>query len=176
MRQFLRGDSGDVAETHWLLPATWNSQDEVSARHRRIVVGLDASRNELWLYARGPGERRFLIRGEAQPIELVSSRGDEGTDDHVTLSTFRVPETWESGTSYPLVWGVYEGTEKIRSLFLRINKIGPTTLVFAGRNAVLPARTLRELADRQPLPWPEAGQRRRARRSASGESMPGPDR
>lgn len=154
--RFLRGDGGDESDLHWLMPATWDSEDVTAAEHRRVVVGLDAARNQLWLYARGPGERRLTIRGEAELIEPVASHGAEGTDDHVTLSSFRVPETWEPGTSYPLIWGTYDGQEKIRNLFLRINKIGPTTHVFAGRNPVLSARALWELADRHPLPWPDA--------------------
>jgi hypothetical protein len=154
---FLRGESVEVEQTHWLLPATWNSDDVMAARNRRLVVGLDTDRNELWLYARGPGERRFTVRGgDPEAVDLISSRGEEGSDEYVTVSTFRVPETWESGASYPLIWGVYDGTEKIRSLFLRINKIGPATLVFASRNPVLSARSLRELADGQPLVWPKS--------------------
>jgi len=154
--RFLRGDGGDGSDLHWLMPATWDSEDVTAAEQRRVVVGLDAARNELWLYARGPGERRLTVRGETELIDLVASHGVDGTDDHVTLSSFRVPETWEPGTSYPLVWGTYDGQEKIRNLFLRINKIGPTTHVFAGRNPVLSARALWELTDRHPLPWPDA--------------------
>ncbi|WP_432477643.1 glycosyltransferase family 4 protein [Nocardioides sp. GXQ0305] len=157
--RFLRGATDDPSETHWLMPATWNAEDVAAARNRRLVVGLDADRNELWLYAQGPGDRRFLVRGEAQAVQPISSRGEEDTDEHVTLSTFRVPETWESGTSYPIVWGLYDGEEKIRSLFLRINKISPATLVCAARNPVLSARALQELADRRPVPWPKASDR-----------------
>jgi len=154
--RFLRGAVDDPSETHWLMPASWNTDDVMAVRNRRLVVGLDSDRNELWFYARGPGHRRLSVRGEPQAVQLISSRGEEGTDDHVTLSTFRVPETWESGTSYPLVWGTFDGTHKIRSLFLRINKISPVTLVCSSRNPVLSARALQDLTDR-PVPLPQGG-------------------
>jgi hypothetical protein len=153
--RLLRGPDGDEAETSWLMPATWDPENASAAQHRRLIVGLDAERDEIWLYARGPGERRLQVRGEDGAVELMAAHGAEGSDDYVTVSTFRVPDTWEAGTSQPLTWGTYDGEEKLRNLFLRVNKIGATTFALWGRNTVLSARALSEVIDRQGKTWPQ---------------------
>jgi glycosyltransferase involved in cell wall biosynthesis len=145
---------GNESDSNWLTPATWDPEDVGSTRSRRLIIGLDANRDEIWLYARGPGERRLLVRGEPASCELVVDRGPEGTDDRVTLATFRVPDTWQAGTSYPLLWGLYDGEEKLRNTFLRINKIGEKTYALSGRTPVLSSRALTELVDRQPATGP----------------------
>ncbi len=48
-----------------------------------------------------------------------------------------------------MVWGLYEEDEKLRSVFLRVNKIGVKTFALSGRNKVLSSRVLTELVDRQ---------------------------
>lgn len=146
--RLLRGPAGDQAETSWLMPATWDPENVRAAQHRRLIVGLDAERDEIWLYARGPGERRLKVRGEDEAVDLMVTQGVEGTDDYVTLSTFQVPDSWETGISYPLTWGTYDGEEKLRNFFLRVNKIGATTFALWARNTVLSARALSEVVDR----------------------------
>lgn len=154
--RLLRGPAGDEMTSQWLMPATWDPENARAMQHRRLIVGLNADRDEIWLYARGRGERRLTVRGEAETAELIVSHGVEDSDEFVTLSTFRAPDSWEGGTSYPLLWGLYDGEEKLRNLFLRINKIGTTTFALSARNPVLSARALTEVVDRRSLSWPEA--------------------
>lgn len=165
--KLLRATPISEEESHWLTPATWDPEDVSSAHLRRLILGLDEAHDELWLYARGPGERRLLVKGEEMVCDLVTSHGVEGTHDHVTLSTFRVPESWEAGSSYPLLWGLYDGEEKLRNIFLRINKIGGATYALSGRNPVLSSRALIELVDRQPASFPGDPER--------DEPLPPPD-
>lgn len=147
--RMLRTDSVDEADTHWLMPATWDPENASGAQQRRVIFGLNAVQDEIWLYARGPGERRLLVRGEEVPTDLVATRGVEGTDEYITLSVLPVPAEWTPSTSYPLVWGLYDGEEKLRNVFLRVNKIGQKTFALSGRNPVLSSRVLTELMDRQ---------------------------
>ncbi|HET7326697.1 MAG TPA: glycosyltransferase family 4 protein [Nocardioidaceae bacterium] len=135
--------------THWLMPVGWNRQDVDTALKRRLVVGLDEEQNDIWLYARGRGERRFTVRGARQPLEMIETHGEETDEDYLTLSCFHVPSTWDAGVSYPALWGLYQNSEKLTNLFLRINKIGADTFALAGRNPVLSVSALRELVDRQ---------------------------
>jgi len=151
--RLLRGPADDEAETSWLMPATWDPENASAAQHRCLIVGLDAERDEIWLYARGPGERRLKVRGEDEAVEFKLSQGAEGSDDYVTLSTFQVPDYWAPGNSYPLTWGTYDGEEKLRNLFLRVNKVGATTFALWGRNTVLSARALGEVVDRRSKVW-----------------------
>ncbi|UMG91152.1 glycosyltransferase [Nocardioides sp. TF02-7] len=152
--RMLRGGVTDDGESQWLLPATWDPEDVAAARQRRLVVGLDCRTDELWLYARGLGERRLIVRGEAVPVTLVATRGEEGSEDHVTVSRFQVPTDWEAGSSYPLTWGLYDGEVKIRNTFLRVNKIGARTFAVAGRTPVLSAGALTDLVHSVPVRWP----------------------
>lgn len=156
--KLLRDPGDEAGQTHWLMPAAWTPEAGDGARHRRLLVGLDSDRDELWLYARGPGERRLTVRGEEQLLEPLVSHGEETSEDYVTISTFRVPRTWEQGQSYPLIWGLYEGVEKLRNLFLRVNKIGTATLALACRHPVLPTTRLTEIFEGRtlvgPLPTP----------------------
>lgn len=147
--RLLRTDSVDEADTHWLMPATWDPENASGAQQRRLIIGLSTQQDEIWFYARGPGERRLLIRGEDTPVDLVATRGIEGTEDYITLSVLPVPQEWTPSTSYPMVWGTYDGEEKLRSVFLRVNKIGSRTFALSGRSPVLSARVLTELMDRQ---------------------------
>ena len=147
--RLLRTDSVDEADTHWLMPATWDPENASGAQQRRVIFGLNSARDEIWFYARGPGERRLIIRGDATPVDLVATRGVEGTEDYITLSVLPVPVDWTPSTSYPMNWGLYEEDEKLRSVFLRVNKIGTKTFALSGRNAVLSSRVLIELMDRQ---------------------------
>jgi len=105
--QGVAADGGTA--THWLVPATWDPENASGSQHRRLIVGLHAERDEIWLYARGSGDRRLHVRGEEKDVELLASHGSEDSDEYVTLSMFRVPDTWEAGTSYPLIWGLYDG-------------------------------------------------------------------
>lgn len=146
--RLLRGEGAEEVDTHWLMPASWDPENVVGARQRRVIIGLNTQQSEIWFYARGPGERRLLVRGEDQAVELVTSYGQEGTDDHVTLSVLKLPDTWTDGTSYPLVWGLFEADEKLRTVFVRINKIGARTFAMSGRTPVMSARVLTELMDR----------------------------
>lgn len=147
--RLLRTDSVDEADTHWLMPATWDPENAGGAQQRRVIFGLNTTKDEIWLYARGPGERRLLIRGEEVDVELVATRGVEGTEEYITLSVLPVPVEWTPSTSYPMIWGLYEEDEKLRSVFLRVNKIGVKTFALSGRNKVLSSRVLTELVDRQ---------------------------
>jgi glycosyltransferase involved in cell wall biosynthesis len=147
--RLLRTDSVDEADTHWLMPATWDPENAGGAQQRRVIFGLNTTKDEIWLYARGPGERRLLIRGEEVDVELVATRGVEGTEEYITLSVLPVPGEWTPSTSYPMIWGLYEEDEKLRSVFLRVNKIGVKTFALSGRNKVLSSRVLTELVDRQ---------------------------
>jgi glycosyltransferase involved in cell wall biosynthesis len=147
--RLLRTDSVDEADTHWLMPATWDPENASGAQQRRVIIGLNTAQDELWFYARGPGERRLLVRGEDVPVELVATRGIEGTEHYITLSVLPVPAEWIPSTSYPMVWGLYEEDEKLRSVFLRVNKIGAKTFALSGRNTVLSSRVLTELMDRK---------------------------
>jgi glycosyltransferase involved in cell wall biosynthesis len=147
--RLLRTDSVDEADTHWLMPATWDPENASGAQQRRVIIGLSTQQDEIWFYARGPGERRLLIRGEETPVDPVATRGIEGTEDYITLSVLPVPPEWMPSTSYPMIWGTYDGDEKLRSVFLRVNKIGSRTFALSGRSPVLSARVLTELMDRQ---------------------------
>ncbi|WP_183094025.1 glycosyltransferase family 4 protein [Nocardioides stalactiti] len=147
--RMLRTDSVDEADTHWLMPATWDPENASGAQQRRVIFGLNTAQDEIWLYARGPGDRRLLIRGEETEVELVATRGVEGTDEYTTLSVLPVPTSWTPSTSYPMVWGLYDEADKLRNVFLRVNKIGTKTFALSGRNPVLSARVLTELMDRQ---------------------------
>lgn len=152
--RFLRGPADNAIEPQWLLPARWNPEETAAgAQRRRLLIGLNAERNEMWLYARGRGERRLTVRGQTEAAELLHSDGAEDSDDYVTLSAFRVPETWRSGTSYPLLWGLYDGTEKLRNVFLRINKLGETTFALAGGNPVVSTQVLSDILERRPVVW-----------------------
>ena len=131
------------------MPATWDPENASGAQQRRVIIGLNTKTDELWFYARGPGERRLLVRGEDVPVELVATRGIEGTEDYITLSVLPVPADWIPSTSYPMTWGLFEEDEKLRSVFLRVNKIGSKTYALSGRNTVLSSRVLTELMDRQ---------------------------
>ena len=91
--RLLRTDSVDEADTHWLMPATWDPENATGAHQRRVILGLNAAQDELWFYARGPGERRLLVRGEEVPVDLVATRGVEGTEDYITLSVLRCRRT-----------------------------------------------------------------------------------
>lgn len=146
----LDAEEDDAGHAHWLVPATWDPEDGHSLRHRRVLFGLEPRADRIWLYARGPGERRLTVRGEEVVIEEVARRGAPDSADLTTLAVFRIPESWPPGTSYPLVWGVYDGTEKLRNTLVRVNKIGRSTYVLSGRHPVLAARVLTELVDRCP--------------------------
>ncbi|MEP9381181.1 hypothetical protein [Nocardioides sp. KR10-350] len=157
------------------MPATWDRENVTAARHRRLIVALDAEADQLWFYARGPGERRLTIRGEEQSLVPLASHGEEGTDDHITVSTFQVPSTWAQGRSYPLIWGLYDGAEKLRTLFLRINKIGAATYAMSGRNVVLSSGALSELVDQRTVPRQKEEQPQQAEPSgAAGVAAPIP--
>ncbi|WP_322937098.1 glycosyltransferase family 4 protein [Nocardioides bizhenqiangii] len=146
----LRTDTVDRDSTQWLTPATWDPESIQLAKHRRVIIGLHTTLGELWFYARGPGERRLLVRDEEVPTELVATRGVEGTDSYASISVLRLPDTWSPATSYPLIWGLYDGEEKLRNVFLRVNKIGPRTFAVSGRTPALSARIIAELMERPP--------------------------
>jgi glycosyltransferase involved in cell wall biosynthesis len=147
--RLLRIDSVDEADTHWLMPVAWDPENASGAQQRRVIFGLNSAQDEIWLYARGAGERRLLIRGEEVPVERVATRGIEGTEEYITLAVLPVPPEWAPSTSYPMIWGLYEDEEKLRSVFLRVNKIGTKTFALSGRSSVLSSRVLTELMDRQ---------------------------
>lgn len=133
----------------WLMPVDWDRRDISQALKRALVVALDEDANTLWLYARGPGERRLSVRDSAQSIVQVEAHGDPADENHVTLSRFELPPSWEAGTSYPISWGLYEDDRKLRNQFLRINKISANSFALAARNVILAYPALREMIDRQ---------------------------
>ena len=53
--RLLRTDSVDEADTHWLMPATWDPENASGAQQRRVIFGLNTTKDEIWFYARGPG-------------------------------------------------------------------------------------------------------------------------
>ncbi|WP_188111221.1 glycosyltransferase family 4 protein [Nocardioides antri] len=146
----LRTDSVDPDDTQWLIPSTWGPESMRAARERKVAFGLNTAQSEIWLYARGPGERRFHVRGEEVPVELFATRGTEGTEDYLTVSVFRLPPTWTPATSYPLMWGLYDGAEKLRTVFLRVNKVGARTFALSGRVPALSTKLLAELVEKHP--------------------------
>jgi hypothetical protein len=146
----LRTDSVDPAQPQWLMPAMWGPESKRAAAHRRVIFGVHTAKSEIWLYARGPGERRFRVRGDDVPVELVATRGVEGTDEYTTLSVFPVPPTWTPATSYPLLWSLHDGEEELISVFLRVNKVGARTFSLSGRAPALSARLLAELMEKAP--------------------------
>lgn len=153
--RLLRGPGAEGTQSHWLMPATWDPEVAEPEQHRRLIVGLDAERDELWLYARGVGERRLLVRGEESAVETVVEHGSEGSEDYLTLSTFAVPSEWEAGSSYPIIWGLYDGEDKLRNVFFRVNKIAATTFALAARNPVLSAGALTALVERRTMVAPD---------------------
>ncbi|MEZ0579719.1 glycosyltransferase family 4 protein [Nocardioides sp. MH1] len=146
----LRTDSVDPAQPQWLMPAMWGPESKRAAAHRRVIFGVHTAKSEIWLYARGPGERRFRVRGDDVAVELVATRGVEGTEDYTTLSVFPVPTVWTPATSYPLLWSLHDGDEELISVFLRVNKVGARTFSLSGRAPALSARLLAELMEKQP--------------------------
>jgi len=147
--RLLRDDSADESATHWLMPAKWDPENTLGAQQRRVIFGLDTERDEIWLYARGPGERRLLIRGEEEQFDLVATHGVERTDGYITLAKFAVPQNWPPSTSYLMLWGLHNDEERLRSTSLRVTKIGARTFAIGSRHPVLWARVLKELSDRQ---------------------------
>jgi len=141
----LRSDSVDAGATQWLIPSTWGPESLRTARERWVIFGLNTAQGEIWLYARGPGERRLLVRGEEVPTRIVATRGVEGGEDHVTLSVFPLPRTWTPATSYPLIWGTFDADEALRTVFLRVNKVGARTFALSGRTPALSTRIVAEL-------------------------------
>ena len=117
----------------WLLPSDWERDNAEAVLKRPLVLALDEAENTLWLYARGPGERRLKLRDITRPVELVDSIGPEGDENHITLSRFELPAIWEAGTSFPLSWGLYEGGHQQLSQFFRVNKLGQGTLSLMSR-------------------------------------------
>ncbi|KAA1421444.1 glycosyltransferase family 4 protein [Nocardioides humilatus] len=146
----LRTDSVDPAQPQWLMPAMWGPESKRAATQRKVIFGVHTAKSEIWLYARGPGERRFRVRGDDVPVELVATRGVEGTDDYTTLSVFPVPSVWTPATSYPLLWSLHEGDEELISVFLRVNKVGARTFSLSGRAPALSARLLAEMMEQAP--------------------------
>jgi glycosyltransferase involved in cell wall biosynthesis len=146
----LRTDSVDPAQPQWLMPAMWGPESKRVAGQRRVIFGVHTAKSEIWLYARGPGERRFRVRGDEVPVELVATRGVEGTDDYTTLSVFPVPPAWNPATSYPLLWSLHDGDEELISVFLRVNKVGARTFSLSGRAPAVSARLLTELIEKAP--------------------------
>lgn len=141
----LRTDSVDPGATQWLIPSTWGPDQLRVAKERRVIFALNTAQGELWLYARGAGERRLLIRGEEVATRVVATRGVEGTEDYVTVSVFPLPSTWSPATSYPLVWGLYDGEEERRQVFLRVNKVGARTFALSGRTPAVSTKMIAEV-------------------------------
>ena len=141
----LRSDSVGPDEIQWLIPSSWAPESLRATRERNVFFGLDKVRGELWLFARGPGERRLLVRGEEVPTRVIASRGVPGTVDHVTLALFPVPKSWSPATSYPLLWELFDGEETLRAVFLRVNKVGARTFALSGRTPALPTQMVADL-------------------------------
>lgn len=136
-------------ELLWLMPVDWDRNDISSALKREVVVGLDEVTNTLWLLARGSGDRRLSLRNVPQKIETVETIGKEGDENFITLSRFNIPETWETGTTFPISLSLYENERKRSNQFLRINKISEHTFTLAARHPILTRNAMNDLLTHQ---------------------------
>lgn len=133
----------------WLTPADWNRADISGALKRKLVAGLDEETNTLWLFAHGAGNRRLLARDSAQQADLVEEHQGSEAGDHVTLSSYRIPDSWETGSTYALNWCLFDGEEKAGNQFLRISKLAENTYAISSRKPVLTKEALCQVFQRQ---------------------------
>lgn len=137
-------------ETVWLMPVEWDRADLERGNKRAMLVGLDESKNRLWLFAKGDGTRMLNIRDVPQDITQVEELTTDGKNPQtVTLSYFDIPDTWDVGTSYPISWILEHDGEKTRNQFLRITKIGEGVMALVSRMPIMTELAVIAVLDNQ---------------------------
>lgn len=129
----------------WLMPTDWDRNGAEAAQNRFVVAALDEANNTLWLYARGAGERKLFVRSAAQQLTQLETHGQEGADDYITLHTFKIPDAWDAERSYPISFELHAGDERLRNLFIRVNKITPSTYALSSRHPLMTYKALKDL-------------------------------
>lgn len=145
----LRDGSRSDDQPVWMMPVEWNREDIREAGRHRMAVGLDETENRLWLMARGPGTRAFMIANTVQKTvehECEAEPGDQNGD--LTISSFDIPDTWEVGNSFPIRWELDESADGLRTRFFRVTKLGANTYALSARRPVLSKAAFDALAER----------------------------
>lgn len=143
----LRDGGRSDTEPVWMMPVEWTREDIREAGRHRMAIGLDEKENTLWLLARGPGERAFLVGNTPQKVTEVD-RSETADGGEMTISTFQIPDVWEVGQSYAVRWELDESAEGLRTRFLRISKLGANTYAISARKPVLSKPAFERLIDR----------------------------